>query len=212
MIARTTKRHGIVEARLLDRAIGKELIIKNHYSHKNVNTSTYYIGCYVNGKLQGVASLGVAMNPHPTCKLVEGTGLRNYLELNRLWISDEAGSNIETVFLKLCFRWLKQNVPEVKWIQSFADGRVGVGTIYQASNFLYCGYHLSKFWKDKETKEVFHNSILTRPTRKKYHELQARIDKLESFTVKTYRYIYFIDKSWQKNLKLKTLEYPKKEG
>lgn len=211
MIERITKRHGTVKVEEIDRAVGKQMIIDNHYSKKNVNTSTLYLGCYINDELKGVASLGVAMNPIPTTKIVDGTGLRNYLELNRLWIQDGVGHNIETVFLSLCFKWIKKNKPEVKWIQSFADGRVGVGTIYQAANFLYCGYHKSKFWKDTETEEVYHNSVLTRKTRKKYYELLSRIDSLEPFEVRTYRYIYFIDKNWLKGLRKPVLEYPKKD-
>jgi len=204
-----TKRHGKVELKVLDREIGKSMIIQNHYSHKNVNTSKYYLGCFVKDQLCGVASFGVAMNPVPTTKLVKDTKLDEYLELNRLWIKDDVGHNIESVFLGLCFKWIKHNLPKIKWIQSFADGRVGVGTIYQATNFLYCGYHKSKFWKHTITGEVFHNSVLTRKTRKKYWELKQQLHLLIPFETKTYRYIYFINKKYVKNLSLKILIYPK---
>lgn len=209
MISTITKRHGFVSIDLISKELGRQMIIENHYSHKNVNTSKYYLGCFIEHKLVGVASFGCAMNAIPTTKIVTGSSLNNYLELNRLWIKDGVGNNIETVFLGLCWSWIRKHLPEVKWIQSFADGRVGVGTIYQAANFIYCGYHISKFWKDTETNIVYHNSILTRKTRKKYYELEKRKDKLESFNVKTYRYIYFLDKKWKKNLTLESKSYPK---
>ncbi len=205
-----TKRHGNVAADLIDRKVGKKMVIDNHYSHKDVNTSRYYIGCFINNELVGVATFGIAMNPHSCSSIVKDTKIDEYLELNRLWIKDDVGHNIETVFLGLCFKWIKVNLPKIKWIQSFADGRVGVGTIYQAANFTYCGFHMSKFWEDTETGEVYHNSVLTRKTRKKYYELMERIDKLKSFSVKTYRYIYFIQRKEIKNLLKPVLPYPKK--
>jgi hypothetical protein len=149
------------------------------------------------------------MNPNSCSKIVTGTSQKEYLELARLYVQDGVGDNIETVFLSLCWRWIRKNLPKVKWIQSFADGRVGVGIVYQAANFVYCGFHISKFYKDIETGEVFHNSILSRKTRKKYWELQSRLDKIEPFTVNTYRYIYFLDNSVRKNLTYKVLPYPK---
>lgn len=191
-LQRYTKRNGLVSVAQIDRTSGAAMIVAGHYSHKNVNTSTIYLGLRVRGELVGVASFGCAMNPLPTCRLVDGTELRNYLELNRLWVSDDVGGNIETVFLGLCWRWLRKERPEVWWVQSFADGRVGVGTIYQAANFTYLGSHKSKFWRDLDTGEVYHNSVLTRKTRKKYHVLMARIDRLRPFTVDTHRYIYFL--------------------
>jgi hypothetical protein len=60
-----------------------------------------------------------------------------------------------------------------------------------------------------ETGEVFHNSILTRKTRKRYWELQSRLDKLSPFAVNTYRYVYFLDKTWQEKLLLPKQPYPK---
>lgn len=209
-LQRLTKRHGLVEIAEIDRRTGIDMIVSGHYSKKNVNTSTIYLGLFVNGAGPvGVASFGCAMNPLPTCKIVAGTGLNNYLELNRLWVSDEYGDNIETVFLGLCWKWIRLNRPDVWWVQSFADGRVGVGTIYQAANFLYCGFHNSKFWLDIDTGEVYHNSVLTRKTRRKYWELMGRIDRLRSFSTKTYRYIYFLDRSKMRDLTLRVLPYPK---
>jgi hypothetical protein len=189
-ICRRTKRHGFVSTKRIDTKLGREIIRTYHYSHKTNTAHQYYLGCFINGVLSGVASFGTAMNPNSCSKIVEGTHQKQYLELARLWVKDNVGDNIETVFLALCWRWIRLNLPEVKWVQSFADGRIGVGTVYQASNFVYCGYHVSKFWKDTETGEVFHSSILTRKTRKKYWELQERLDKLTPFNVNTYRYIY----------------------
>jgi len=43
----------------------KEMIIKNHYSHKVCNDATTHIhlGCFINGELLGCLQFGYAMNP-----------------------------------------------------------------------------------------------------------------------------------------------------
>jgi hypothetical protein len=210
-IHKTTKRNGEIVAKRIDAKVGSKLIRENHYSKKNVNTSTLYLGLYKDGVLLGVASLGIAMNPNSCQKTVPGTKINEYLELNRLWICDSISGNIESTFLGMCFKYIQKNLPKIRWVQSFADGRVGVGTIYQATNFDYYGYHITKFWQDTRTNEVYHNSVLTRKTRKKYYELQAILTRLQSFQVKTYRYIYFFNDLDRQNCKFKKQPYPKKD-
>ena len=49
----------------IPKAKSKELIIKNHYSHKVCNDATTHIhlGCFINGELLGCLQFGYAMNP-----------------------------------------------------------------------------------------------------------------------------------------------------
>lgn len=199
-----------INIQLCSKLEGSQLFIKYHYSHKNVNTSKYYLGLYQGKTLYGCASFGIAMNPHSCKNIVKNSTLSDYLELNRLWISDELQYNVESLFIGACWKWIRLNLPNVKWIQTFADGRIGVGTIYQATNFLYHGYHISRFWKHNVTGEFYHDSLLTRKTRKKYHELQKIKEHLIFCPTPVYRYTYFLDTKEKKNLLLRTFKYPKK--
>src|SRR5699024_619728 len=93
-------------------------------------------------------------------KNISNHGQGSVIELNRMWIDDELGHNAETLLISSSIKILKKVRPEVKYIQSFADGRLGCGTIYKAANFDYYGYTKSLFFKDELTGEVFHNVLL----------------------------------------------------
>ena len=60
----------------------KEIIIKNHYSHKVCNDATTHIhlGCFINGELLGCLQFGYAMNPQSMGSVVAGTKLNEYKE------------------------------------------------------------------------------------------------------------------------------------
>lgn len=91
-------------------------------------------------------------------------------------------------------------------VQSFADGRLGCGTIYKASNFKYYGFSESIFWENIKTGETIHNIPLTNTACKAgyiRHNTAYLNGELRSFKVKTYRYIYPFDKTF-------VFKYPEK--
>lgn len=63
---------------------------------------------------------------------------------------------LNTKLLSASWKIIKTNYPKVKAVQSFADGRLGCGTIYKASNFKYYGYTESVFYEDLKTGETHH--------------------------------------------------------
>jgi hypothetical protein len=149
------------------------------------------------------------MNPKSFQQFNDNFTQDSIIELNRLWISDELGKNAETILISKSFSIIKRKMPHVKLIQSFADGRLGVGTIYKAASFNYYGYNLSRFFQDIETGEFFHkvpfentNRLQTMLSR----NLRYLDKKLKPFNVKTYRYIYLLDRKTK--IKLKQLPYP----
>ena len=137
--------------RLITKSVAKDIIVNNHYSGLWTKVS-YAIGLFtsdveehpffdnVEDKLIGVAcygdpigrSAGQSISP-----LLERTEV---LELTRLFVFDDYGSNIESWFLGQTFNWLKENVPHIKGLISYSDPKEGhCGTIYQATNWLYTG-------------------------------------------------------------------------
>lgn len=192
--------------------ISKDLIIKNHYSHKVCNDATTHIhlGCFINGKLLGCLQFGYAMNPQSMGSIVEGTELNQYKELNRMWFDDIAGHNTESMAISYSIKYIRANYPKVKWIQSFADERCGgLGIVYQAANFLFYGSHKNIFWSIDN--EIYHNSIVTNNSRNKKAELEAKNwkERAEKIELKQYRYLYWLDHSWKKRCKLTQQPYPK---
>lgn len=85
-------------------------------------------------------------------------------ELNRMWIADELGHNAESILIAASLKLLRKLAPDCVAVQSFADGRLGCGTIYKASNFKYYGYHLTKFLCNNRSGEMVHCQIFTNST------------------------------------------------
>lgn len=95
---------------------------------------------------------------------------------------------------------LRKLDPNLVAIQSFADGRLGCGTIYKAANFKYYGYHYTKFLENKRTGEVTHEQTFTNSTNTSGYlraNIAYLIGDLKTFQVKTYRYIYPLSKDFK---------------
>ena len=216
MLKKTTKTNGTIEVKLISKDLAKEMCLKYHYSHKwNTNFGIINFGIFRENQNRclGVASFGNLMNPKSAVNIAKDLKQHEIIELNRLWVSDELGRNIETVFLSLCFKYIKRNHPEIKLIQSFADGRLGCGTIYKASNFKYYGYHETLFFEDiSNTNTIYHKKLFEDTSRLAtlaHKNLLLAKGRLRAFKVKSYRYIYILDKRTE--IKLKELKYPSYE-
>jgi len=190
------------------------MIIKNHYSHKVAGFATTYIylGVYIKNVLLGTLQFGFAMNAASMDKIVKNTGIYEYLELNRMWLSDKALRNSESKAISYCIKYIRKKFPKIKWIQSFADERCGgLGIVYQAANFKYFGEHSSIFWQLDN--EWYHNKAMTIKDIKKSNKaekyLQANKEKAKKIELRQFRYIYFIYQNVIKNCILKEQPYLK---
>lgn len=207
-ITKHSKNLGTLEIYKIDKNLAKSIVMENHYSKTwNSAFGTICFGIFKEGVLFGVAVFGSLMNPKSFHQITD-YGQESLIELNRLWISDELGKNAETLFLGACFNIIKKTHPEIKFIQSFADGRLGCGTIYKASNFKYYGFHYTLFWEHSHSKVVYHKVLLENTkninTFKKLNKMFLD-NELMPFKVKTYRYIYQLGKE---QCKLKEQKYP----
>lgn len=198
----------------IPKQLSKDIIIKNHYSHKVCGDGTTHIhlGCYINGELLGVMQYGYAMNPQSGGSVVETTKLDEYKELNRMWFDDKAEKNTESMAIAYSIKYLRSKYPRVKWIQSFADERCGMfGIVYQAANFKFYGEHNNVFYSVDN--EVYHKSrvAFSESTIKKnsrYIPLEKAL-RAEKTELRQFRYIYFIDRRYEKLCKLKQKPFPK---
>jgi len=85
-------------------------------------------------------------------------------------------------------------------VQSFADGRLGVGTIYKAANFKYYGFHYTKFLVNQRTGETTHEQILTNTTSATGYlrsNIAYILGDLKTYQVKTYDNIYPLCKGFK---------------
>jgi hypothetical protein len=197
----------------IDSKLANRLIIQNHYSGTVPKGVKYHLGIFIDNTLYGVAQFGFGIRPQDTCKWVEGTTKDEYLELNRLWISDKLGKNAESNAISKALKWIKEHKPNIKWIISFADGMMGkVGTIYQATNFIYTGFSTTSngMWLSKEGIRM-HNISLWHKHGKTDRKLLESIYGTPLYLVRggQYRYFYFYDRKLIPNLITPPLPYPK---
>lgn len=199
--------------KLCEKRQAKEYILPRHYSGTwNANFGTFCVGLFLDDRMVGCAVFGRFMNQNSYGKLHPLLNKDNCLELNRLFVDDDVGRNIESWFLSRCIAILKTN--GVKCVQSFSDGRLGCGIVYQASNFDYYGFHKSVFIIDKSTGMIAHKKVMENSKRQKamlfWQDVKARGD-LQLMEVNTFRYLFWIDKRMRKDCLLKQQPYPKME-
>lgn len=195
----------------IGRDFANGVVVANHYSGKIVQTSWIHLGIFIGGAFVGVLQFGPAMNPASAGSVVAGTGMDEYLELNRMWLDDVAPHCSESKALSHAIKFIRRKYPKIKWIQSFADERCGkFGAVYQAAGFRYFGEHTSRFWMlDGET---YHDSIMTNSSRfhlKGSQFLRANRLRAEAHKLRQFRYLYFMAPRFAKGVKLKERPFPK---
>jgi len=120
-----------------------EWLLKKHYAHRIPNIIKAF-GYYQKGELLGVCTFGMPPS-HNLCVGVCGEEHKDRVwELNRLCIDKKAyeyKKNVASYFVGCCLRRVHNNRCPKGWIiVSYADTAMGhVGTIYQATNWLYTG-------------------------------------------------------------------------
>ena len=215
--------NGQIAVKEIDRDTANNTIIEHHYSHKVYNGTYINLGIYADndvsnrgGYLIGILQYGYAMNPASCGSVVKGTKQDEYLELNRMWIDDNAPQYVESMAISCSIRYIRHKYPRIKWIQSFADERCKCfGIVYQACSFKYYGEHTSAFWELDGV--VYHNTSMTisKNTDRYKHNvgnciyLQENKDRAKKLVLRQFRYIKFLDKNWEGRCLLKERPYPK---
>ena len=114
------------------------------------------------------------------------------------------------------FKWLKENQPHIKALISYADPQEGhVGTIYQATNWIYQGNRIrpndSWLFKWEEEGEWQHGRTIF-----PYYGTN-NIEKLRNLVPKDFwvkkelrkhRYVYLLGNKKEKKIAMKGLKYP----
>jgi len=192
--------------------IANEFVKKHHYSGKVVPNSTLHLGCFLDNQLHGVMSYGNSMDKSKVGATVNNTGWNEFIELNRMAFDDYLPKNSESRCIAISVRLLKKNAPHLKWIVSYADGtQCGDGTIYRASGFYLIGIKLNKQilnWNGKIiAKKTLDNKNFPKIDGKYYSRYLLESGKAKPLVGYQLKYIYFIDKSKFKDLKVDIIPF-----
>lgn len=199
--------------------IARPYIASFHYSHTMPDSTRFVYGGYLNGKLCGIVCYGMGCGKNQYTALIPNIQNGQYIELTRLWCANDYPRNTES---RLISQSLKMLPSDIKLVLSFADEAMGhVGTIYQATNWYYCG-------RSNGGKQLISSDGLKKHTRllgiyrMRHHEYkdmdsQQLRDVLGYEVVEggqKYRYVYLRGtkkekKEMYRQIKPKILPYPK---
>ena len=192
--------------------MARRLLEREHYLHSLPGGTRLAFGVFLGNKLLGALTLGVG--PLNAYSLMEGATPDDCLTLTRIWLSDELPKNSESRFLGVVLRGLKRH-SRLKFLVSYADPTQGhLGTIYQATGWLYTGLSEAMPKYDLGDGKAYHSRSLSHAygTHSIEHFSQHGVTvKLVPQQAK-HRYVYFLDPTWRERLLVSVLPYPKKEA
>lgn len=142
------------EVHPIDSSTALAIVVKNHYLHRSAPAS-HCFGLFDDTcNLVGVAIYGVPASPWLCRGLAGIEEAHSVLELTRLWIADWTPKNSESFLIS---RSLKKLPTDKDLVVAFAEIGAGhVGTVYQATNWLYTGLsdrHVEWFLDGEKSKQ-----------------------------------------------------------
>jgi len=181
-----------------------------HYSHKRARNPQVNLGVFLDGVCGGAMQFGPSMDKRKVAGLVKGTGLHQFLELNRMAFADWLPRNGESRAIAYALRLLRTTYPQIKWVISYADAtQCGDGTIYRASGFLLTQINPNKTLLRMPDGSVVANLSLdwyVSPNGRRMSSVAKEngATPLDGFQL---RYVYFLDPTWRERLTCPVLPY-----
>jgi len=133
-----------------------EMVVANHYLHRKAPCSVAY-GLFHKDSLEclGVICYGVSASSTLLRGVCGEDEAKNVYELTRLWVDDSVPKNGESFLIGNTLKLLDKEI-----IVSYADSSQNhVGTVYQATNWIYTG--LSAKFRDPKVKGLEHQHHAT---------------------------------------------------
>ena len=195
--------------RPIPRGIARRLIERQHYLHTLAGGTHLAFGVFVGSGLLGAITFGVG--PFNMPSLVAGATAHECLALTRLWLSDELPKNSASKVLGIVMRALRRHT-SVKFVVTYADPAQGhLGTIYQASGWLYTGLSEAMPLYDIGDGKIRHSRSLSHAYGS--HSLKHFIAHGVAVRVvpqaRKHRYVRFLAPCWRQRLRVSVLPYPK---
>lgn len=191
--------------------IARCVIERDHYLHSMPGGTKLAFGVFAHNSLQGALTMGVG--PYGAPSLVAGAASDDCLTLTRLWLSGDLPRNSESRVLGIILRSLRRHT-DLKFLLTYADPLHGhMGTIYQATNWLYIGLSQPMPLYDLGDGRPRHSRSLSHA----YGSHSMAHFRRKDVVVKLlpqepkHRYLYFLDPSWRQRLVVPVLPYPKRK-
>lgn len=199
-----------LEVRPITRRSALPFIIDRHYMHR-VPPISMAFGLFDGEVMIGIVTYGVSGSTTLRRGVCGDEHADNVYELTRLWTEDDAPKNAASFLISGSLKMVDKEI-----IVTFAEISVGhVGTIYQASNFFYCG--LSSKFKDPKVKGLEHQHHTTYAHGMNMQQIRDKYGAENVYYVdrpRKHRYVFFNAKKKRRRdlikcLRYKVLPYPK---
>ena len=198
----------------LKREDARRLCEQHPHAQSLPNSTKLCLGGYIDGRLIGLAAWGYGIKPSLTPRHMFGptSSVADYLELCRFFVYDSAPKNSASAFLAATHKIVRKYIPGVEWLYTYAAGFQGmVGTIYQASNYLYIGKQTASsfiYVPDVgliHAMSLFHRYAITGDLLNAASKLFGR--RVFKWVGPNYRYIYFLCKPDRVNALMDTARF-----
>lgn len=185
-----------------------DLITQEHYLHSMPTAACACFAVTVGVELHGaVVFASGARHSH---RLIGAGQPQQIATLARLWLSEECPKNSESRVLGIVLRHLKRD-GRWKLLLSYADPAAGhVGTIYQASGWLYLGQGVPSSYLDLGDGRLVHpRSVYERfGSNAVRHLRRTGIAATRRYLPGKHRYAYVLDPSWRWRMTAQPIPYP----
>ena len=128
-----------LKTRIVDKEYARRFISRYHYS-KKCSGIVIAIGQWLGQELKNCIVFNACCGREMANQVYDGGDNNSVLELARMVSIEPKPKNLESYAISKALDWLKQNMPNIKVVISYADNTMGHhGYCYQASGFTYYG-------------------------------------------------------------------------
>ncbi len=186
-----------------------DVIEREHYLHSMPKAAQACFGVYAGGGLAGaVVFTSGARQGH---RVLEAARPQDVATLARLWLADDLPQNAESRVLGIVLRAVHR---ETSWklVLSYADPGAGhVGTIYQATGWVYLGQAPPEgYIAIGDSRERHPRSVYTQYGSNAIGHLRATgVPARRVFVSGKHRYVYVLDAAWRWRLRAAAQPYPR---
>lgn len=191
----------LYKIRRISYSTAMRLIIEKHYLHRKCPCS-FAFGLMDGERIAGLIIYGTPSSAPLRSGICGPEEKGNVIELTRLWIEDGTPKNTESYLIGNTIRLVDKEI-----IVSYAEIQQGhVGTVYQATNWIYTGLSAKRTNWAVEGIDSHCQTLADKYTSKEIREIYG-----DKFTLvdrpRKHRYVYFNCSRTRKKLLLKKLRY-----
>tara|TARA_R110002051_G_scaffold103198_1_gene174966 strand:- start:26950 stop:27648 length:699 start_codon:yes stop_codon:yes gene_type:complete len=206
-----------IDVKIIDSKTAKRYTIENHYM-KTFPIPKVCFGVFYNNLLRGVITFGLSPSTEQKVKkIVPKIKNEEFIEMQRMNLSDVLGHNSESFVLGKIYKLFKSNT-KIKLLITHAGGcKNDCGIVYQSSSWLYFGKDVCDdfyYTKKGEYKNIISPMRFGRVPKEVSKEGSQKIGEYlfgEGEIINSFRYLYIypLNKGLRSYLEKSCIEYPK---